>query len=73
MPSSLFDCRKKTQQNKTKTKKGVYKPKTKYPIQTLRLVLVATFIFAHPRNRGLHFTWRIKILPIQIMIRLSYN
>ena len=75
----MFDCRKK--QNKTKKQKqkqnwnkqadkqrGVYKPKTKYPMQTWRLVLVATIIFAHPHNGGLRFTWQLKILPVKVMV-----
>ena len=69
MPSSLFDCRKKNKAKQNWNKqadkqRSVYKPKTKYPIQLWRLVLVATFIFAHPHNGGLHFTWPLKILPV---------
>ena len=84
MRSSLFDCNKifdcRKKQNKKKNKqnqnwnkqadkqRGVYKPKTKYPMQTWRLVLVATFIFAHPPNGGWRFTWQLKILPVKIML-----
>ena len=69
MPSSLFDCRKKNKANQNWNKqadkqRSVYKPKTKYPIQLWRLVLVATFMFAHPHNGGLHFTLWLKILPV---------
>ena len=35
--------------------------KKNYPIQTWRLVLTATFIFAHPHNRGLHLTCQLNI------------